>query len=298
MQPLEPILERFSRSIDLPTYLTQRGFVLDPSSTVGERLRMHVPYTGERLDLEMDPEKRSWKFSDPDKLGRAGTVAHLLIEGGATPAQAVEHLIACADDRRLDDPEAVRYRNAVRQKPPQLARAVNRHLEVLDRTAAATRSLKHLGVHRDSLDQWRFGKLASEAEVSIALADPPVAWFSRYRTTDKTLVITERPLDAFAYEQARGSSQSCCYMAIGSQTSHERRELLEKVLKDLPTGMAVVVACGDHTRGRQLLQEVRQVAPERVLPSQPPPMGNRWADYAALSERHRKSMSRSADLQR
>ena len=138
-------------------------------------------------------------------------------------------------DRSNDSPEGRAYREARRRKPDELWRAEERHIAARCVAREALRSLENLGVARGTLDEWRFGSVRDGRDVQRLLADPTTLEHSRYRPTDRLLVLIERPIDAVAYERAHGQ-QRACYVYTGDRPDREARR---KTPTSSPTGRVV-----------------------------------------------------------
>jgi hypothetical protein len=295
MEARDALLERFGRAIDLPAYLTLHGFepvAGSPPDAAG--LLMTNSATGKTLHLRKDGDRGSWTYSDPRGRSEQGTVVDYLQrhEGLARDA-CLERLIACADFRRADVPEAVRYRALALDKPEALRRAEGEYALAVDRERDATKLLERVGIKRATLDEWRFGGLKTETEVARALGEPEKLWASRYRPADKKLVFTERAIDAIGLEQSRGD-QSACYVAVGGRLDDAQKRRIAHVLAELPPGMSVVLAFGRDRAGHQLAEEVRALAPAVKMERLTPEFGSRWSDQVQLEQRHARSISRVA----
>ena len=156
----------------------------------------------------------------------------------------------------------------------------------------AVRVLERFGVARHEYDAWRFGPVRSDADVARVISEPQGLAASRFRPTDKRLVFTERPIDAIAYERAKGN-QLACYMYTGSQLDPDTLRKVAHVIAEVPAGMTVVLAFGrDEGEGQAMAEQIRQLAPSLRMERDHPELGARWADQMQLERRHARSFQR------
>ena len=205
--PREALLARFERLIDLPAFLGQRGYeATGPTNPSG--LTMTNPATGDHLILSKDVARGVWSYANSRDPSDRGTLAtYLARRDRLSPEACLDRIIACVDSRQTEDPETLRYRGYARGQPAPLGPAVAAYLKAAEHEHRATKALERVGVLRGSLDEWRFGEMKNEAEVVRALREPQRdLWSSQQRSTDRTLVLTERPIDAMSFEQVRGNS--------------------------------------------------------------------------------------------
>ncbi|MEA2697969.1 MAG: hypothetical protein QOI66_2240 [Myxococcales bacterium] len=142
----------------------------------------------------------------------------------------------------------------------------------------AQKLLRRFGIRVEGVDQWRFGQTQSANDVSRVLAEPTTdLWMSRFRTTDKQLVLVQRPIDALSYEQANGG-RSACYMAVGSLLPRQR-QMIGHVLRMLPPGVTVVLAFGDDEKGQRLAEQIRALAGGLPVLRHCPEAGLGWNDH-------------------
>jgi hypothetical protein len=289
VEPKNPVLERFERAVDLPMYLGYRGFRLvveqDPS-----RLAMTDPRTGDVLDVRKDVESGAWSFTNRRDTHDRGTLTDFLVaRDGLSPAACLERMVALANPL-VRDAEGHRYRQFEHGQAPELRRAIDEHVGALQAEKTALQRLERLGVARGTLDEWRFGKVRTDNDLAKVVSDPADLWASKYRASDQKLVIVERPLDAMAYEKARGN-QSCCYLAVGGNLSETQKKKLAHLLCEVPCNK-VVLAFGRDEVGRRLAQEVQALAPSLRMERESPAFGARWSDQMQMEQRHARSMKR------
>lgn len=287
----EELLQRFARMVDLPAYLGSRGFALSEQHVAG-RISMISRSTGETLRLEKDVERGEWSYFSKQDPSDRGTVADFIArrEGLARNA-CVDRLAACCDWRGRGSAEATRYRAFLRAVPQDLARAMREHEHARLKALGATRALERFGVQRGTLDEWRFGGVKRDADVTRIVSEPAELWASKYRPGDRAVVIVERPLDAVAYERAHGRQQ-VCYLATGTKPDDEQRRRLAHVLAEVPGGTSVVLAFGRDDAGHRMVAEVQALAPLVRMERHAPALGPRWADQMQLERRHALSMRR------
>jgi hypothetical protein len=72
-------------------------------------------------------------------------------------------------------------------------------------------------------------------------SNPKGIWHSRAFAHDKTLVITESPIDALSYHELRGSKDTR-YISVSGQASKMALELTRKAMERMPSGGTVVLA--------------------------------------------------------
>jgi hypothetical protein len=287
----EELLQRFGRMIDLPAFLGQQGFELSARQEPG-CLCMTRPSSGDTLRLEKDVERGGWSYaSATDPSDRGNVVDFVARHDSITRKACLDRLVACCDERAYASPEATQYRAFARDMPPDLARAVRDHERTRLEELAGSKALDRLGVAHGTLDEWRFGAVRREADVSTLMGEPKTLWGSRYRAGDKAVVVVERPIDAIAYERAHGR-QAACYLATGSNPPEEERKRLAHLLAEAPEGTRVVLAFGRDDAGRRLAKEVQTLAPMTRMERHAPELGVRWADQMQMERRHALSLQR------
>jgi hypothetical protein len=283
-------IERLARQLDMPAYLVARGFnftALDPDST---RLTM-ANDDGQSVLLQKDLDRAVWRYTNPADPKDQGTIADFIVNRDRVTRDAcLERLVGCAD-RTSEAPEGIAYREAFQHKPDELWRAEERHLVVARTQRDALRSLEHLGVERGTLDQWRFGQVKNGGHVGRLLQDPRTLEHSSYRPTDRALVLIERPIDAIAYERARGR-QRVCYLYTGDRPDLETTRKIAQIVSQRPAGLEVVLAFGRDERGHHLAAEVERHLPGVKVERQTPEFGARWSDQMQIERRHARSIER------
>ena len=286
----ESLLERFEKVVDMPAFLSSRGFV----ASVPEPDRGHIAMTsqkGEFVRLERDPDRGVWTYSDAASPANKGSLASFLerYEGLDKKAE-LELLIACADERRRDVGAAVAYRQNLRDKPHDLRRAATAYLDGAARRREAGRMLERIGVSPASFDAWRFGRVGRGDDVASLFAEPRPGALSpsRYRTTDRKLVLVERPIDAVGYE-ARHGRQEACYIVTGGVLDPERARRLAHLLAEA-RGLDIVLAYGRDRRGEELAAQVHALAPMSRVERRGPDVAGRWAVQLQLEARHARSL--------
>lgn len=285
----QELLARYGRHIDLPAYLQSRGYQVDQESSSDSRvLRMADP-SGRPITIAKALDGDSgWTYANPADRADHGTICDYLQrhEGLSVPA-AINRVASCLDPTRRDVPEAVAYRTAIVHKPEPLRRAEHEH-EVLTTTrGAAVRALSRAGLSSQTIDETRLGPINGLNDFTRLTSEPSVGelWASRYKSTDRTLVIGERPLDALGCVQQRRDPRAAC-LAVGQQLDPAQRKRLAHVLGAVPSGVSVVLAFGNTTRGRQLANEVHALAPMLKMERQPPSLPGRWGEHLQLAKNH------------
>jgi hypothetical protein len=293
VEPKNPILERFERAVDLPLYLGYRGFRLAPQDGDQSRLRMEDPKSGDTLFVTKNLDTGAWSYTNARDPKDRGTLTDYLMtrEGLATNA-CLERIVALANPL-VRDAQGHAYRQYVHSGAPELQRAVAGHLTVVEAATSALRRLDKLGVDTASLDQWRFGHVKNENDIATLVRDPSDLWASKYRSTDKKIVLTEQPIDAIAYEKSRGR-QECCYMATGGSPSEAQKRRLAHVLSAVPPGTTVVLAFGRSPESQKLAAEIQALVPMVKMERETPAFTDRWSNQMQLEQRHARSMQRVA----
>ncbi len=291
--PQEELLARFSKEVDLPAYLGQRGFEVVPDAKNAAYIAMAHKASGQILLVAKEADGRGWTYkSATDPRDRGSVAEYLERHERLSKAAALERIVACIDPRRRDVAQAVSYRAYVRDKPRALADAEARHALAVRERAEALKALERVGLRTATMPEWRVGAL--DGGVSAAariLSEPTELWASRYKPTDKKLIIAERPVDALSYGQSKGE-QHACYLAVGSELTPTRRSQIAHLLADLPSGMTVVIACGRDQAGRQLASDLQSLSPHLKMERAQPEFGARWNDQVQLEGRHARSLER------
>ena len=292
MEPKNPILERFERAVDLPTYLGHRGYDIVASDKDPGHLTMVNSRTGDTLVVTKDVERSSWSYVSARAPSDRGSLTDFLVARDGLSAPACLERIVALGNPLARDPEGHAYREFERHAPPQLRHAVARHLRHMEAETSALRTLERLGVQRGTLDEWRFGKVQSQDDLAKVVTDPKDLWASKYRPTDRAIVLTEQPLDAMAYEKSRGK-QTCCYLATGSDLSDVQKRKLAHLLCEVPCSK-IVLAFGRDDVGRKLAEQVQALVPTVKMEREMPAFGGRWSNQMQMEQRHARSMAKPA----
>jgi hypothetical protein len=288
------LLDRLEPQVNLPAWLIARAFQLAPLQPDPGELIMTGPAL-EVFHLRKDVDRGGWTYTNTSEPTDRGTVVDFMIRrDGATPETCVHRLAGCVT--RSLTPEGLAYQEALRDRGNTLHPAEALHVAAVKAEREATRQLERLGVERTTLDEWRFGRVRGESDISRLLRDPGTLAHSRYRQTDQTLVIVERPIDALAYERTHGKQQAC-YVYLGDNPSHDTKQKLAHLIADLPDGMKVVSALGRDRRGDELSTDIKRLCGASFV-RQPPEFGGRWSEQMQVEHRHRRSLQRHAGLER
>jgi hypothetical protein len=247
--------------------------------------------SGQILLVAKEADGRSWTNKSATYPRDRGSVAdYLERHERLSRSAALERVVACLDPRRRDVPEAAAYRAHLHDKPRALVEAESRHDLAVRERAEALKALERVGIRTAAMPEWRFGSLAGGAPaVDKILSEPAEIWASRYKPTDKKLIIVERPIDALSYGQSKGE-RDACYLAVGGELTPTRRTQLAHLLADLPAGMSVVIACGRDGIGRELASQIEKLAPQIKMERAQPEFGARWNDQVQLEGRHARSL--------
>ena len=293
MERKDPMLERFERAVDLPLYLAYRGYALVPNEQDASRLTMANPKTGDTLSLRQDLETSTWSYASLRDREDRGTLAdYLVTRQQLAPKACLERVIALSNPL-VRDPEGHHFRQFVHGAAPELTSALSKHRKAIDEEMSAVGTLEKLGVAKGSLDEWRFGRVRSNDDLAKVLSDPSDLWASKYRPTDQTIVLTEQPIDAMAYEKSRGK-QVACYMATGGEPSELQKKKLAHLLCEVPPGVKIVLAFGRDDAGRKLAAEIQALVPTVKMEREMPAFGARWSEQMKLEQRHVRSITRHA----
>jgi hypothetical protein len=298
--PQDELLARFAKEVDLPAYLAHRGFAVVPDAKNAAYIAMANTKSGQILLVAKEADGHGWTYKSATDPRDRGSVADYLErhERLSRPA-ALERVVACLDPKRRDVPEAVAYRAHRHDKPRALVEAEARHDLAVGERAEALKALARVGIRTAAMPEWRVGSLEGGATaVNKILSEPTEIWASRYKPTDKKLIIAERPIDALSYGQSKGE-RDACYLAVGGELTPTRRTQLAHLLADLPAGMSVVIACGRDRAGRELASQIETLAPQIKMERAQPELGARWNDQVQLESRHARSLEgRSLGMQR
>lgn len=95
-------------------------------------------------------------------------------------------------------------------------------------------------------------------------------WYSRARTTDARLVLTESAIDAMSFHVLQGDDRTR-YMSTGGSLNPQQPALLRSAMEKLPPGGVVYLGFDNDEGGEKLAEEVQAFAPSgrdvrRVLP--------------------------------
>lgn len=289
-------LERLERQIDLPAWLQSRGFDVVQGNSDPTRIAM-TNSALEMFHLRKDLGRGTWTYVNTSNPADRGSIVDFMIRhDGATLATCVDRLAGCLIGRQLS-PEGTAYQRHARERGEVMDRLVSQHLVAVEAERSAMRQLEHMGVSRASYDEWRFGAIRSADDVAALLRDPPALAHSRFRSTDRQVVLVERPIDALAYEQRHGRTEAC-YICTGDNPSGDSKRKIAHLLADLPEGMKVILAVGRDRRGDQLAADLAKLAPALQLERQKPEVGGRWADQMQIEHRHRRSLRRPSGIER
>ena len=162
MEATNALLERFEKAIDMPAYLSSRGFVASHQDAGAEYVAMASP-NGDVLRLTKDVDRGVWTYVNPaSPADRGSVVSYLERHEGLDKKAALDRLIACADERGRERGVAAGYHFHLRNKPDDLRRAEAAHIEGATRRREAARMLDRLGVAAASFDR----RAAEEASPS------------------------------------------------------------------------------------------------------------------------------------
>ena len=278
------LIKRLEQKLDLPAWLVAHGYHLSPTQPDPTRLAMTDRW-GQTLHLRKDLDRDTWTYTTSREPTEHGTVVDLMVRrDGSSLDECVNRMAACFDRTNKSREPAV-YRDALGDRDNVLHRAAGRHIEAVKTEREALRGLEPLGVNRPAYDEWRFGR------PSKLLRNPTALEHSRYRSTDRSIVFVERPIDAVAFEQKHGH-QNACFIYTGDNPDVEARRKIAHVLAGAPPELKVVLAFARDRRGTELADRVAQVAVGRKLERRAPEFGIRWADEMQIQERHRESLTR------
>ncbi len=95
-------------------------------------------------------------------------------------------------------------------------------------------------------------------------------WYSRAKTTDARLVLTESAIDAMSFHVLQGDAWTR-YMSTGGSLNPQQPALLRGAMEKLPPSGVVLLAFDLDEGGEKLAEEVRAIAPagrdvRRVVP--------------------------------
>src|SRR5579863_5833441 len=140
--PQDDLLARFSKEIDLPAYLGQRGYEVVPDARSAAYIAMAHRNSGQILLVAREADGRAWTYKSAIDPRDFGSVADYLEchERLSKPA-ALERVVACLDPRRHDVPEAERYRTYLHDKPRALVEAESRHATAVRERSEALKAL-------------------------------------------------------------------------------------------------------------------------------------------------------------
>jgi len=312
----DQLIERFGKQIDLPAYLAHKGYQFAgiqrgdgaaSGHTVGIVMRAGEATSKTSpsvLLLARDPDRGGWAYTDLNYPTNRGTIVEYLERHEALTRTASLQRLADCLDRNRRDPEAEHYRECLINKPVPLRRAENEHAVFSQQHRAVLVELSRLGVHTKTvLDHSgprttvaaatldRFSPIYGPADVLRLVEQPSKLWTSRYKATDKQLVLVERGIDAVAHAQ-KYRNPHVCYVAVGSELTPDRKQQLAHLLAELPRGMTVEAAFGRDERGRRLADDVARAAPQLEIQRTPPSFGTSWSELMQLEARHSRSMER------
>lgn len=279
----DDLLRRIQKQIDFPAWLIAQKFHISPVQRDLTKLAFANQH-GDTICLRKDNETRTWSYETASEPPERGTLLDLLQRDGSTREECLDRMARCLDpSNQAAEPTA--YREALADREQILARAVGRHMEAIASERAAERDLERLGVLPGTFDRWRFGSATS------VLRDPSELGHSRYRPSDRQIVVLERPIDAIAYERTHGRRHAM-YIYIGDHPNEEAKRKLAHVIADAPPGLSVVAALAKDQRGTALAEEIAEMAGHRPVERRPPEFGSRWADQMQIEQRHRASLAR------
>jgi|GEM_PF-6346965 len=309
----DQLLARLGKQIDLPAYLASKGYqysganrgdgsaaglVVGIIMRAGETTPALCP---DVLVLARDPEHGGWTYTDGrSSLNRGTVVEHLQRHEQLSRRDTIERLAACLDRNRRD-PEAEHYRGCVADKPLSLRRTENEHAVYTQHHRDVTAELARRGVLVEThIDQFgprtlvaavanRFEPIKTQADFVRLTEEPAKIWTTRFKATDKELVLVERGIDAVAHAQ-KHRNPNVCYVAVGSELTLDRKTQLSHLLAAVPSGVTVVAAFGRDERGRGLADQIDRLAQHRPVTREVPPFGATWSEQMQLEERHSRSM--------
>jgi hypothetical protein len=291
------LLARFEAQVELPAWFMTRGFQIAPLQPDPGKIAMTGPGL-EVFHLRKDLERGTWSYTNTANPTDRGTVVDFMCKHeGATLATCLSRLGGCVFRSHLS-PEGIAYQEVVRDRSDTLHAAVAVHIAALKAEREAIRGLEGLGVNRAAFDETRFGRLRDSRDAAALLRNPTTLEHSRYRPTDRQVVLVERPLDAIAYEQKHGKGRAC-YIYTGDNPDLQTKRQIAHLLAEIPEGMKVVLAVARDRQGNDLAQDLARLAPALKPERHAPEFGARWSDQMRLEHRHQRSARcLSAGIQR
>ncbi len=279
------LMTRLERQFDLPAWLITQGFHLSHVQRDPIQIAFEDRH-GDTVFVTRDLDRQAWRYQTLREPAEFGTAIDLLMRRDHASVDAcIDRMAACLQPG-AQTRESVAYRRAAAD--PLIQRAVESHVRAAQAERDAERDLERLGVIRGSFDRWRFGSATK------VLGDPMSLGHSRWRPSDRALVIVERPIDAIAYEAVHGH-QSCVYAYVGDSPSADTKRTLAEVLADVPASMGIVAAVARDRRGTELAGQIAALAGGHPVERRTPEFGSRWADQMQIEQRHRESLARLED---
>jgi hypothetical protein len=288
----EKMIAVYEKTFDLPALLSARGFAVPRAAQDSGHVEMVERSTGRTLLLRKDVSTGTWSYQNAHHPEDHGRASHYLEAYDRLPRdQSLDRLIVLSTEASIS-PDALAYRRACREKPPELRDVENRHVIAMHQERATQRLLSHYGVEAKQLDGGRFGRFQTPSDLDRLVREPQRLGASAYRPTDQAIVLTERPLDAVGYERAKGNDRSF-YLYTGSSPDEATLREVAQAIADVKPGTRVVLAFGRDDAGRGLAARIQALAPSLAMAREPPTFGARWADQMQIEHRHARSMWRS-----
>ena len=133
--------------------------------------------------------------------------------------------------------------------------------------------------------EWEKNNLALHTHPYVPHTHTWSLWTSKGHPEDRTLVVTDRAIDALAYHQLHRDPRTR-YVSLDGPATPQRDALIDKAVSLLPKDGRVVVAVGDN---RDLRQSVEKSVRQRgqVLQFDPPTRYWSWRDKLVYEREHR-----------
>jgi hypothetical protein len=285
-------LERFKTGVNLSEFAASKGYVLDRRESSRNSAVMRHP-DGDKIIIAKNEASGDWMyFSVRDDRDNGTVIDFLQNRGGGSlgevrktlrawsrgsrpvgvqlPAFACELLPISRD--RAGVIQAWERARACTALPYLTSRGLGPDVLALPRFAGCVRVDQRenaLFPHFDKDGLCGF-EIKNKGFTGFAPGGVKGLWYSKAKSTDHWLVLTESAIDAYSFQVLHGGD-SARYMSTGGALNFQQPALLRGAMEKMPEGSVIILGFDLDEGGEKLVQEVAAFAPagrqlRRMLP--------------------------------
>ncbi len=298
-------LERFKTLVNLSEFAASRGFKLDRRESSRNSAVMRHP-DGDKIIIARNDMNTNWIFFSVRDDQENGTIIDFIqrreggnlgevrkiLRGWLGSSRPVAHLPLFVQDlepvsrnrigviaawERAERCISLPYLTARGLSPELLSLSIFANCVRVDRRNNA------IFPHYDKSGLCGF-EIKNTDFTGFAAGGVKGLWFSRVKSTDRELVLTESAIDALSFHALRKGNFTR-YMSTGGALNPQQPALIRGAIEKLPVGAFVILAFDNDEGGDKIAAEIRAVAPvgrevRRILPDKK--TGKDWNDILKI----------------